>query len=143
VNGFTPLVPHLQDCVASLACARAELTCNFAPRYVILRLSLHLSLARTCTAIDGAPPPHLSLAMAADAAQALNARAVSLGAPPALPSYCSSDWVLFKEAKAPVFIIDGGVHIPKLESAKITYAGYFDPVADTSSALIKMRLRCK
>jgi hypothetical protein len=80
--------------------------------------------------------------MAADAAQALNARAVSLGAPPALPSYCSGDWVLFKEAKAPVFIIDGGVHIPKLESAKITYAGYFDPVADTSSALIKMRLRC-
>ena len=79
----------------------------------------------TCTAIDGArrrpPPPHLSLAMAADAAQALKARAVSLGAPPAMPSYCSSDWVLFKEAKAPVFIIDGGVHLPKLESAKITY----------------------
>jgi hypothetical protein len=42
-----------------------------------------------------------------------------------------------------VFIIDGGVHIPKLESAKITYAGYFAPVADTSSPLIKMRLRCK
>jgi hypothetical protein len=40
-------------------------------------------------------------------AQALKARAVSLGAPPAMPSYCSSDWVLFKEAKAPVFIIDG------------------------------------
>ena len=64
--------------------------------------------------------------MAADAAQAaaqaLKARAVSLGAPPAMPSYCSSDWVLFKEAKAPVYIIDGGVHIPKLESAKITYA---------------------
>ena len=101
----------------------------------------------TCTAIDGArrrpPPPHLSLAMAADAAQAMQARAVSLGAPPAMPSYCSSDWVLFKEAKAPVFIIDGGVHLPKLESAKITYAGYFAPVADTSSPLIKMRLRCK
>ncbi len=42
-----------------------------------------------------------------------------------------------------MFIIDGGVHIPKLESAKITYAGYFAPVADTSSPLIKMRLRCK
>ena len=81
--------------------------------------------------------------MADDAAQALKARAVSLGAPPALPSYCSTDWVLFQEAKAPVFIIDGGVHIPKLESAKITYAGYFAPVADTSSPLIKMRLRCK
>ena len=81
--------------------------------------------------------------MAADAAQALKARAVSLGAPPALPSFCCSDWVLFTEAKAPVFVIDGGVHIPKLESAKITYAGYFDPVADTSSALIKMRLCCK
>ena len=52
-----------------------------------------------------------------------------------MPSFCCSDWVLFKEAKAPVFIIDGGVHIPTLESAKITYAGYFDPVADTSSAL--------
>ena len=81
--------------------------------------------------------------MAADAAQALKARAVRLGAPPALPSFCCSDWVLFKEAKAPVFVIDGGVHIPKLESAKITYAGYFDPVADTTGALIKMRLRCK
>ena len=44
--------------------------------------------------------------MAADAAQALKARAVSLGAPPALPSFCCSDWVLFKEAKAPVFIVD-------------------------------------
>ncbi len=71
--------------------------------------------------------------MAADAAQALKARAVSLGAPPALPSFCCSDWVLFKEAKAPVFVIDGGVHIPKLESAKITYAGYFDPVRASSS----------
>jgi hypothetical protein len=60
-----------------------------------------------------------------------------------LPSFCCSDWVLFKEAKVPVFIVDGGVHIPKLESAKITYAGYFDPVADTTGALIKMRLRCK
>jgi hypothetical protein len=60
-----------------------------------------------------------------------------------LPSYCSSDWVLCKETKGPVFIIDGGVHIPKLESAKITYASYFDPVADTSKAIIKMRLRCK
>ena len=37
--------------------------------------------------------------MAADAAQALKARAVSLGAPPALPSFCFSDWVLFKEAE--------------------------------------------
>lgn len=41
-----------------------------------------------------------------------------------------------------MFVIDGSVHYPKLESAKITYAGYFDSVADTS-ALIKMRLRCK
>jgi len=81
--------------------------------------------------------------MAVDAAHALKARAVSLGPPPALPSFCCSDWVLFKEAKAPVFIVDGGVHIPKLESTKITYAGYFDPVADTTGALIKMRLRCK
>ena len=92
----------------------------------------------TCTAIDGArrrpPPPHLSLAMAADAAQALKARAVSLGAPPAMPSYCSSDWVLFKEAKAPVFIIDGGVHIPKLESAKITYATLPTPASRCGSA---------
>jgi hypothetical protein len=74
---------------------------------------------------------------------ALKARATSLGAPPALPPYCSGDWILFKEAKAPVFVIDGGVHVPKLETAKITYAGYFDAVADTSSALVKMRLRCK
>ena len=92
----------------------------------------------TCAAIDGArrrpPPPHLSLAMAADAAQALKARAVSLGAPPAMPSYCSSDWVLFKEAKAPVFIIDGGVHIPKLESAKITYATLPTPASRCGSA---------
>ena len=92
----------------------------------------------TCTAIDGArrrpPPPHLSLAMAADAAQALQARAVSLGPPPAMPSYCSSDWVLFKEAKAPVFIIDGGVHIPKLESAKITYATLPTPASRCGSA---------
>ena len=67
---------------------------------------------------------------------------MSLGPPPAFPPYCSGDWVLFKEAKAPVFVIDGSVHAPMLESAKITYAGYFDSVADTS-ALIKMRLRCK
>ena len=129
------LKPHLQDSAASLACERAGLTCTFAPRYVILRLSLHLSLARRSTAPDGAPPPpHLSLAMAADAAQALKARAVSLGAPPAMPSYCSSDWVLFKEAKAPVFIIDGGVHIPKLESAKITYATLPTPASRCGSA---------
>ena len=50
------LKPHLQDSAASLACERAGLTCTFAPRYVILRLSLHLSLARRSTAPDGAPP---------------------------------------------------------------------------------------
>ena len=46
VSGYTPFGAHSQDCAASLACECAGLTCNFASRYVILRLSLHLSLAR-------------------------------------------------------------------------------------------------
>lgn len=131
------LKPHLQDSAASLACERAGLTCTFAPRYVILRLSLHLSLARRSTAPDGAPPLrtcHLQW-LPTLRRQCRHARLAS-GPPLPCPRIAAATGFFSRRRRRPCSSSTAACTSPSW-SRRRSRTGY---VADTS---VKMRLRCK
>ena len=127
----------LEDSAASLACERAGLTCTFAPRYVILRLSLHLSLARRSTAPDGAPPLrtcHLQW-LPTLRRQCRHARLAS-GPPLPCPRIAAATGFFSRRRRRPCSSSTAACTSPSW-SRRRSRTGY---VADTS---VKMRLRCK